>query len=314
LRGSLRICRDKLNEITAVQATDGGGRYFVKGRAALADTTGIDLFVKQLHAAQPSARRDAVAALCGLGEAAANHQPAVLALLGDPDPDVRAAVALKAGLLGWNPALVAAMAGAIKDPSAEVRRAAAAALGEHDDREAVAALRTAIQDPDVRVRAEVLRSLAGCGSAGTWAGSEVVASTRDREIMVRIAALDAVRRLALTTPRAVSECIRCLGDVRPEVVVAALQAVAAQGRAAGPAMPTLLRLVHHDHAPVRSAALEAAIAVAEDRQRGAAVLLCIEALTDGTREVRDAAELQLQRFVYGQPGPVPLPPMTRVPR
>jgi hypothetical protein len=37
-------------------------------------------------------------------------------------------------------------------------------------------------------------------------------------------------------------------------------------------------------------------------------------LTDGTREVRDAAELQLRRFVYGQPGPVPLPPMVRLPR
>jgi HEAT repeat protein len=317
LCADLKESRDKLAAITAPRAEQrilrlaAGVRVrqvFLFDPSAVAAAAEL---VTKLQAEDAPTRRDAVIRLCRLGASASDHQDAVLAMLGDAVAEVRAAVAGGAGKLGWNAALVAAMARAIRDPAPSVRQGAAATLAGHDDCDAVAVLRTAVQDPEPQVRAAVLGALGDAGAAAAPATGEIEASIRDRDLTVRIAALSAVKTLRLADARAVAECTRCLGDDEAAVVITALQGLAIQGLAiqSGAARDAFARvagLTQHADAVVRAAALATAMAIADGPRRGSAILLCARALSDGSSVVRGSAEDELQRSIHGDGAGPPL--------
>lgn len=125
------------------------------------------------HSAHPYARLVAIAAL-GRAEADDGALRALIALLDEPAPTIRAAAAAALGQTrqaGASEALFAALS----DPSGAVRGAAARALGVLGDPEQLRALQgLARSDPDPHVCGEALRALAqlepdaGRAQARTW--------------------------------------------------------------------------------------------------------------------------------------------------
>lgn len=300
LRDDLGGVREELLEIADhgdvvrwQTALDFGGRFAAAPNAAP--------HLAALQDRDPDVRRKAVAALCRLGDAAAPHRGAILALLQDPVADVRAAVACGVGQIGWDDAIRGAVIAALVDPAAAVRQAAAETLGRgHDDPQVVDALRRVVQDPDVDVRANALRGLGRCPQHAAVAAADVVASLRDREAKVRVAALEATASLQLADERALREARRCLDDDDRKVLLAALRTVARQQQAAAAALPRIVALIRHRHAEVRVEAVAASWAVSPDDDRGAAVLRLVEALTDDQSVVRSRSRLLLEAFVDRQ--------------
>jgi HEAT repeat protein len=294
LRRDLASVREQLMAIVAVRDT-----YTITGMAHFGIPPAIRIdasrLVNALHSDQSQARAWAVRESCR--QQATDHVVAILALATDLDADVRAAVAGSVGTLGWTDAIRSAVERAMQDSEPTVRRAAAATLGGHDEAATVAALRGAIQDPDDAVRVAVIHSLGRCGKAAAAAASDLTASLRDRHAAVRAAALEALAQLKVADARAVRETIRCLDDEDRSVVAGGLHAVAVQARAASATMPRLRILVHDENDEVRLAALDAIWAVADESQRGEAVLLFVDALLDGARQVRAAALPRLEQFV-----------------
>ncbi|MCA8976295.1 MAG: HEAT repeat domain-containing protein [Planctomycetes bacterium] len=252
-----------------------------------------------LDDADADVRRKTVKAACALGEAAAPFENRLLAMLKDPNGDVRATVAGNIGTVGWTDTIREAVIGAIKDTAAVVRNAAAETLGRHadDDPEVVAALRTAVQDPDLDVRAQVLRSLGHGGKAGAAAAADIVASLRDREAKVRAAALEAVAEQRISSERAVADAVRCLDDDDRKVVLAALRTVAPMRQAAIAALPRLMALTGHALQDERRLALTAIWSVADAPRRGAVLLRSVEALNDDYAKVASTAHELLGKFI-----------------
>lgn len=297
LRKDLRSLRPMLREIVGPrEAVQRRGPRIGFGGLVLAGNPAQHLAA--LGDKDATVRRRAVVALCALGSQSAPHEEEILALLQDPDADTRAAVAKNVGSIGWNDGIRNAVIGAMKDAFASVRRGAAEGLGgNRNDAAVVAALRSGVQDPDLDVRARVLRSLGHSGEAATAAMADIVASLRDREGKVRVAALEAVRERRFADKRTVRESIRCLDDADYKVQLAALQAVAGQQQAAGAALSRIVTLTGHARGAVRRRALAAAWAVADARQCGAIALRSVEALLDDDKKAAGSARQLLQQFV-----------------
>jgi len=294
LRPDLASVRDQLMAMVAVRSKD---TVISFGHFGIAPPVGFATpkLLHNLGSDQPSVRALAVRELCR--QQATDHTDEILALAKDSDTEVRAAVAGNVGALGWTDAICSVLVRAMLDPAPSVRLAAARTLGGHEEAAAVAALRGAIQDPDDAVRVAVMRSLGRCGKAAAAAASDLTASLRDQKAPVRAAALEALAQLQIADARAVRETIRCLDDEDRSVVTGALHAIAAQTRAASATMPRLRILVHDENDEVRLAALDAIWTVADESQRGEVVLLFVDALLDGARQVRAAALPRLQQFV-----------------
>ncbi|MFN7950362.1 MAG: HEAT repeat domain-containing protein [bacterium] len=145
--------------------------------------------------ASPSAVRAAEARLRVSGKSASEWA----GLLGDDDPDQRAAAASALGKLGSTAAFaVNALAAALNDVDPRVRRAAAWALGDigHGASEAVPALTDRLADADARVRWRAVRALRAIGPAASLAVPELSRALTDEDDRVRQWAETALHDLA----------------------------------------------------------------------------------------------------------------------
>jgi HEAT repeat protein/beta-lactamase regulating signal transducer with metallopeptidase domain len=175
--------------------------------------------------------------------------------------------------------VVAALIGRLKDESAEVRQAAAGALGKLEDPRAVPALINALSDDAARVRA------AAAGALGTFhdprAVNRLSALLGDPDREVRKNALEALSEYESGVPA--GAIVPLTRDADAELRHVAAHALGRlSDRSAGPALAALVR----DPSPeVRAAAIEA-IGELHDVTHASAIL---PALGDGSAEVRRQA-------------------------
>lgn len=105
-------------------------------------------------------RRYGVWALGNMGEASLDQAgDAVVEMLEDPSPDVKAAAALALGKLGGTQGMVELVAQYLRDPDVATRRAATLALGGMEAASASPALIEALTDEDAFVRQGALAAL-----------------------------------------------------------------------------------------------------------------------------------------------------------
>ena len=144
-----------------------------------------------------------------------------------------------------------AIVGALTDENADVRTAAADALGEIGDKRAVEALVSAVQDDNVLARVAAIRSL---GRLADPAAAQVLkAMVRDAVGLVAIAAIEA---LSCTGAGEFLEVLdACLAQEDPEVLKETARAL--RGIADHKAEEALLALLGRDSWEVRSAAARA---------------------------------------------------------
>lgn len=206
--------------------------------------------------------------------------------------------------------VVRALMQRLKDEDAEVRQAAAHALGQIENPMAIPALVEALGDPDRDVQeaaldalssfdrgvpaAPIRRMLAAEDPEMRQRAIHILAEIKDRESLPAIARLvgdaDAeVRQQAIWAlseigdPASAPAVAAGLADRDPEVRQAALWAMRELGGAVEPA--TLMRLLQDDIAEVRQAAIE----YAAERQVASAVPLLVRLLDDPSGEVRECA-------------------------
>ena len=175
--------------------------------------------------------------------------------------------------------VVIALIGRLKDEDAEVRAAAAEALGKLEDSRAVPALLAAIGDRDPKVRA------ATAGALGKFTDPRAVnglsSLLADPELEVRKQALEALAEYESGVP--VAGIVRLLSDPDAELRHNAVHALGRFGDrsiAAG-----LVPLVRDPSPDVRQAAIES-IANLHDASHASAIL---PALSDGNADVRQQA-------------------------
>lgn len=176
-------------------------------------------------------------------------------------------------------AVVAALITMLSDPNAEVRVAAAGALGRIGDAPAIAPLLTAATDGNGKVQLAALRAL------------------RKLDARVRPASLQRLMHSGLAEVRA--EAVRLLGDLRDDGSVGVFRAllddpdpyvraaaIEALGQLRAPAsLQELFELLHDDSPKVREAAAD----FAGELRVGPAVAALEELLSDRVEEVRGAA-------------------------
>jgi HEAT repeat protein len=195
--------------------------------------------------------------------------PAVTALLGDSDEDVREMAVRAMGVLGSH-ADSLAVAARLEDEANDVRAAASDTLVVLRDTLSATVLGAIAahlrNEDDDEIRAWALRCLAGIGAAAAAQSAAVVAS------------LDDEGTHALTPPS------RAL----------AVTALAAFGGASAAAqLPRMATLLEDDEAVVRAAAVDAVglVGTADDHGEAISELLC-----DPDRAVRSAANASLKRW------------------
>jgi HEAT repeat protein len=193
-----------------------------------------------------SVRESAVEALGRIGDAEA--VPGLLAALGDANADVREAAAAALGEIGA-PAVPGLLA-ALRDADADVREAAAKALGEIGDAAAVPGLLAALGDAEANVREAAAKALGQIGDAAAVPG--LLAALRDADADVRraAAALGEIGDAA-----AVPGLLAALRDADADVRRAAAAALGEIGDAA--AVPGLLAALGDADWNVRAAAARA---------------------------------------------------------
>ncbi|QSZ67848.1 HEAT repeat domain-containing protein [Methanofollis aquaemaris] len=163
---------------------------------------------------------------------------------------------------------------------ARIRRMASIFLGKTGGASSVGALETALRDPDKEVRAEAMRALVACGSAGF---PVLLAALRDPDWRVRYRAAEGLGLIG--ERRAVAPLVRALKDEREHVRYMAAKAL---GQIADPAARgALLPLLRDPNPPARKAAATAL------GQIGGAEAVLEEALVDEPsgavrRALRDA--------------------------
>jgi len=176
-------------------------------------------------------------------------------------------------------AVVAALAGALRDPDVGVRRAAAHALGNRSDRRAVPALIEGLKDADVEVRATAARALGDLQDRRGVAG--LTGALQDQSAEVRHAAFLALIQfedVPLTEP-----LLAALKDPDAEIRARAAQALGERRERS--AIQPLAVLLSDGSAEVRHAAVQS-LAEIRDPAAGTAVA---GALKDRDADVRAAA-------------------------
>ena len=176
-------------------------------------------------------------------------------------------------------AVIAALIARLKDESAEVRRAAADALGKLDDARAVPALIEALSDDVARVRSAAAEALGSFHDPRAVSRLSALLADPDRE--VRKNALEALSEYESGVPA--NAVLPLTRDADAELRHAAAYALGKiNDRSAGSALVTLVR----DPSPeVRAAAIES-LAELHDAAHASAIL---PALGDGSVEVRRQA-------------------------
>jgi HEAT repeat protein/beta-lactamase regulating signal transducer with metallopeptidase domain len=175
--------------------------------------------------------------------------------------------------------VVLALIGRLRDENAEVRRAAADALGKLEDARAVPALIAALGDRESEVRAAAAGALGNFEDPRALSGLSALLSDADRD--VRKHALEALSDYESGVP--VDGMLRLLQDGDAELRHAAAHALGKwKDRRAGPALAALVR---DPSAGVRAAAIES-IGELRDATHVSAIL---PALGDTDADVRHQA-------------------------
>ncbi|HEY3329676.1 MAG TPA: HEAT repeat domain-containing protein [Capsulimonadaceae bacterium] len=176
-------------------------------------------------------------AQCALALGRARSPEAIAALvkaLGDVD--TRIAVAARSGLQASGPGAVGMIAGAVKNPSPQVRAGAAYALGGIGTPAALAAIAPALTDSSDDVRKAACQALGH--SANPGAVAPLVARLADANGFV---AGEAATSLQLLGKWSVPQLVAALGSTSPTAPIYATRALAAIGPdAAGPIMAAAL--------------------------------------------------------------------------
>ncbi len=169
-----------------------------------------DSFEKQIHKLEsywPSRRRAAAAELGRYTGNAENVVPTLVKALGDSDMNVRvnALESLKSYGEKSKAAGPVAREMATHDPDQRIRQSAAALLGLIKDQDAVPVLLTALDDRDLAVRVEAIRSLGRFGrgiASGPLVDRLISALNPEQPVEVRAEGLEALESLAGDQERA----------------------------------------------------------------------------------------------------------------
>jgi HEAT repeat protein/beta-lactamase regulating signal transducer with metallopeptidase domain len=175
--------------------------------------------------------------------------------------------------------VVQALIGRLRDEVAEVRRAAANALGKLEDPRAVPGLIAALGDRESEVRAAAAEALGNFHDPRAITGLSALLTDSDRD--VRKQALEALSQYESGVPT--DNILRLLQDPDDELRHAAAHAVGKwKDRRAGPALAALVR---DPSAEVRASAIES-LARLHDATHASAIQ---GALTDADADVRQQA-------------------------
>jgi HEAT repeat protein len=143
-----------------------------------------------------------VAAVFALSDIGHEAIPGLVRLLGHPNPRVRwQAVSCLGGIRPRSKPLLEALRGALRDGDSTVRRRSAEELEQlpFPTPEAIPALRVALKDEDPTVAMAAANALRK-GGAGAEAKATLTALLKHPDVMIRGDALQALLRMALTSP------------------------------------------------------------------------------------------------------------------
>jgi HEAT repeat protein len=221
-----------------------------------------------------------------LGEAAAPAVSALIEALRDQDADVRRAAAEALGWIGA-PA-VPALSEALRDQDKDVRGAAVWAL-RGIGAPAVPALSAALRDQDWRVRFEAARVLGQMGEVAAPAVPVLIEILRDQDVFVRSTAAGALWNIS-QNPVGIPILIQALRDQDRYGRSAAARALGQMGDAT--AVPSLIEVLGDQDRYGRSAAARALGRIGD----ATAVPALREALRDQNWDVRREAANALGRI------------------
>lgn len=279
-----RGLKDKNAEVRAA-ACRVIGLLGAKGKAAV--TTLIDtLKDKELLVVM-----NAIVALGEIGPAAREAAPALLRLTGSADFIVlEPFVATALGDLG--DAVLPELLAALKEPSVDRRRVAAAALGGMGPKAegAVKGLTAALRDSEWTVRSLAAQALGNIGKGAKASLPRLHEATQDKEPLVRIQAALAVWRIGGETKH-VALLSRWLSDESIPVRQAACRALGAMGPDAKEAAGALNRRLADNEAILRQWAAEALGNIGPAAKDSAASLRTL--LKDTEKPVRLSAAFAL---------------------
>jgi HEAT repeat protein len=255
-----------------------------------------------------SVRVEAARSLAHLEAAAAEAAPDLIALLIEPDEELRVQTAEALGKVhGDVKATVTALTMQVRDSSPKVQVAAARALGElkKDAAEAVPALVVLVQDtheevreaaaaavaaigvleeeavhkltqglrsPDNMVRAQTAQALGEIGAPAADAAPALAKALADNNDRVRAKAAEALGKLGEGAEKAVPQLVRALRDQDTWVSALAAEALGEIGNGAAEAVPALMRSLRHANPVIRARAAEALGKVGETAQRAVPAL------------------------------------------
>ncbi|MEY3014938.1 MAG: hypothetical protein RIT45_3673 [Pseudomonadota bacterium] len=113
------------------------------------------------------------------------------------------------------PDVVALLMDALKDPEASIKRSAAYALARIEDDGIARDLAALKDDPDVQIRVQVCYALGHASAKYTEAGPMLVEMMKDREKLVRVAAIDGIALRKETS--AYAQLVRLVNYPDPEI-------------------------------------------------------------------------------------------------
>lgn len=190
----------------------------------------------------PDLREAVVRALGLASKGMAGAPPALARVLGDdPSPQVRIRSAQALGALAEAPeTAVPALAQALSDAEADVRRAAAEALGKFKgNADAVAALQKALDDRDIAWAAAASLGRLGPVSAPAVPALRQLAVAKEAEYAARLRALRALGQIGDAAKDATPECLQLLSGDDARLRVEAAIALLTFGRETGAALRVL---------------------------------------------------------------------------
>ncbi len=197
----------------------------------------------------PEVREAASQALITLGRRAPGETFAVLRpLLAHSDSGQRMFAVMVLRELD-HPGVLEALSLAVKDPAAEVRRAAVKVFERCDIGDHLSTLLLSLTDEDPEVRRTVVDILANCRDQEAFDGLQL--ALQDEDIWVRSSAVRGLGRVGGASSRALVE--KALADPVGLVRIAALETLASLVGAA--ATPQLLAALDHDDEDVVAAAM-----------------------------------------------------------
>lgn len=239
-------------------------------------------------------------------EVFAAAQPVLLEALKSSVPQIRndAASALPRTTGDKPEAAVAALVVLLTDPEPPVRAAAVASLGQLGPAAASAlpAVKELLADPTPNVATRVPRAVMQIDPEG---GMKVLlAALTSRDVHARAALAEGLADAARNSPEAVEALSGLLKDGQLEVRYRALLALARVGKAAEPAMPSLIHVLSQDRVYLLRATAAEVLGQFGPAAAPATPEL-VQALSDWNPEVRKRAQAALQKIA-----PLPTPPAT----